>query len=100
MLKMPSSDTRVLARRGEIVAALRKIVPGEGVIDSELERRAYDCDALTAYRQLPLVVVAPQTTAQVVAVMRYCSTQGIKVVPRAPARRSRGDRCRWKMACS
>jgi glycolate oxidase len=82
MLKMPAPDVGVLARRAEIVAALRKIVPGEGVIDSELERRAYDCDGLTAYRQLPLVVVAPQTTAQVVAIMRYCSAHGIKVVPR------------------
>jgi len=82
MLKMPLPDLGVMARRAEIVAALRQIVPGEGVIESELERRAYDCDGLTAYRQLPLVVVAPRTTAQVVAIMRYCSSQGVKVVPR------------------
>ncbi len=82
MLKMPTADMSVMARRPAIVAALRQIVPGEGVIDSEAERRAYDCDALTAYRQLPLVVVAPQTTAQVVAILRYCSQHGIKVVPR------------------
>jgi glycolate oxidase len=71
-----------MARRAEIVAALRRIIPGEGVIDSEAERRAYECDALTAYRALPLVVVLPETTEQVVAVLRYCSKAGVKVVPR------------------
>ena len=61
---------------------MRKIVPGEGVIDNEIERRAFECDALTAYRQLPMVVVLPETTAQVVEVLRYCSANRIKVVPR------------------
>ncbi len=82
MILMPEPDAAVLSRRAEIVAALRKIVPGEGVIDSENERRAYECDALTAYRQLPMVVVLPETTAQVVEVLRYCSRNNIKVVPR------------------
>ncbi len=53
----------------QIVADLRRIVPGEGVIDAEEERRAYECDALSAYRQLPMVVVLPSTTAQVAADM-------------------------------
>ena len=82
MILMPAPDSAVLERRGEIVAALREIVPGEGVIDSENERRAFECDALTAYRQLPMVVVLPENTAQVVEVMRYCSTNNVKVVPR------------------
>jgi glycolate oxidase len=79
---MPEPDQAVLARRDEIVAALRKIVPGEGVIESERERRAFECDALTAYRQLPMVVVLPETTGQVVEVLRYCKQNAIKVVPR------------------
>jgi glycolate oxidase len=79
---MPVPEESILARRAEIVTALRRIVPGEGVIDSEAGRRAYECDALTAYRTLPLVVVLPETTEQVVAVMRYCSVSGVKVVPR------------------
>ncbi len=82
MIVMPPSDASVLARRGEIVEALRRIVPGEGVVDTEIGRRAYECDALTAYRQLPMVVVLPETTAQVVEVLRYCSANKIKVVPR------------------
>ena len=79
---MPVPDESILARRAEIVAALRRIVPGEGVIESETERRAYECDALTAYRTLPMVVVLPETTAQVVEVMRACNRMGVKVVPR------------------
>jgi len=79
---MPPPDLAILARRDEIVAALRQIVPGEGVIASEPERRAYESDGLTAYRQLPLVVVLPSTVEQVAAVLRYCKTRGIKVVPR------------------
>ncbi|MFO0989190.1 MAG: FAD-linked oxidase C-terminal domain-containing protein [Alphaproteobacteria bacterium] len=81
-MKMPAPDERVLARRAEIAAALRAIVPGEGVIESEEGRRPYECDGLTAYRQLPMLVVLPETTAQVGAILKYCKAEGIKVVPR------------------
>jgi glycolate oxidase len=81
-LQMPELDAQVLARRDEIVAALRAIVPGEGVIASERAMRPYESDGLTAYRQLPMVVVLPETTAQVAQILRYCHQQSIKVVPR------------------
>src|SRR5712675_1287459 len=79
---MPVPDASVLARRDEIVGALRAIVPGEGVIDTEREMRPYQSDGLTAYRQLPMVVVLPHTIDQVAAVLRCCHHNGIKVVPR------------------
>lgn len=79
---MPKPDQEILARQAAIAAALREIVPGEGVIDSPRELVPYESDGLTAYRQVPLVVVLPETTAQVAAVLRYCSREGIKVVPR------------------
>ncbi len=82
MIKMPEPDRTILARRSEIVAALRAIIPGEGVIESVRERQAYECDGLTAYRQLPMVVVLPETTAEVAAVLRYCKRANVKVVPR------------------
>src|SRR5919205_2188654 len=82
MLQMPPSDREVLARRAEIAEALRRIVPGEGVIVDEDERRAYESDGLTAYRQMPMLVVLPSTTDQVAAVLRYCKRHNIKVVPR------------------
>src|SRR6202163_3620774 len=79
---MPAADEAVLARRAEIVAALQDIVPGEGVIAAERAMRPYESDGLTAYRSLPMVVVLPETTDQVGAVLRYCHDNGIKVVPR------------------
>jgi glycolate oxidase len=82
MVAMPLPDKTALARRREIAAALRQFVPGEGVIETPVEMRAYETDGLTAYRQMPLVVVLPETTAQVSAVLKYCHEQSIKVVPR------------------
>src|SRR5437868_991797 len=81
-IMLPASDSAVLDRRDAIVAALRAIVPGEGVIDSAAEMLPYESDALTAYRQPPMVVVLPDTTEQVSKVLKYCFEQGIKVVPR------------------
>src|SRR5271165_158109 len=81
-MKMPSPDAAVMQRRAEIIAALRGIVPGEGVIASEAERRAYESDGLTAYRQLPLAVVLPSRVEEVAAILRYCKEIGVKVVPR------------------
>ena len=101
-LKMPELDAQVLARRAQIVAALQAIVPGEGVIAAERAMRPYESDGLTAYRQLPMVVVLPETTEQVAAVLRYCHDNGIKrgaarrrhlaVRRRAAARRRRAAR--------
>src|SRR5215471_3820381 len=81
-IRMPAADQAVLARRAEIVAALRAIVPGEGVISSEPEMLPYESDGLTAYRQPPMVVVLPDNTEQVSKVLKYCHEHNIKVVPR------------------
>ncbi len=81
-MKMPEPDAGVIARRREIAAALRAIVPGEGVIDDEVALRAYECDGLTAYRQPPMIAALPETVAQVSRILRYCKAEGIKLVPR------------------
>src|SRR5262245_50142968 len=81
-MQMPPLDPAILARRSEIVAALRAVVPGEGVIDDQDAMRPYECDGLSAYRQMPLVVVLPETVAQVSAILRYCQDHKVKVVPR------------------
>ncbi|SFK40094.1 FAD-linked oxidase C-terminal domain-containing protein [Methylocapsa palsarum] len=75
-------DHDVLSRRATIVAALKKIVPGEGVIDAAIGRRAYESDAFTARRALPMVVVLPETVDQVRAVLAYCHENNVKVAPR------------------
>src|SRR6187402_1083164 len=81
-VRMPELDAEILGRRDRIVTALRSIVPGEGVIAGEREMRPYEADGLTAYRQLPFVVVLPETTEQVARVLRYCHDNAIRVVPR------------------
>ena len=79
---MPEPNNNVLSRRTEIVSDLRRILPAECVIAEEEGLRAYECDGLTAYRQLPLIVVLPETTEQVSDVLQYCYGEGIKIVPR------------------
>ena len=66
-IAFPLPDAAILARRDSIVAALRALLPTECVIESEEERRAFETDALTAYRKMPLAVVLPRSTAEVAA---------------------------------
>ena len=79
---MPKPDAATLRRRAEIVADMSIIVPGEGVVDAVNSMRAFESDGLTAYRQLPLVVVLPETVAQVSRILKYCNERNIRVVPR------------------
>ncbi|MBZ8133508.1 FAD-linked oxidase C-terminal domain-containing protein [Afifella sp. IM 167] len=79
---MPRPKAEILARREEIAAELRRIVPGEGVVSDPDGMRPFETDGLTAYRQLPMVVVLPETVAQVSRILRYCHDNSIRVVPR------------------
>ena len=79
---MPTPDAAIIQRRREIAAAMRRILPAESVIDDEDERRVYESDGLTAYRELPLIVALPSNTAEVSAVLAYCNEHGVKIVPR------------------
>jgi len=81
-LAMPAPFTDTLERRSEIVAALSAIVPGEGVVADERGMRPFECDGLTAYQQLPLAVVLPETVEQVSRVLAYCHENNVRVVPR------------------
>ncbi len=81
-MKMPDPDQAVLARRVEIIAAMRTIVPDQSVISEERELAVYESDGLTAYHQLPMIVVLPETTAQVSQVLAYCQQNNVKIVPR------------------
>lgn len=79
---MPIPDAAIIARRADIIAALKGLVPPDNVITDEDALRVYECDGLSAYRQLPMVVALPETTAQVAEILKYCKAEGIKVVPR------------------
>ena len=81
-MKMPEVDQSVVGRRAAIAEQLRRIVGREWVLDSEAERRPYECDGLTAYSAPPLVVVLPENTEQVRLVLQFCNEEHLKVVPR------------------
>ncbi|HZP19553.1 MAG TPA: FAD-linked oxidase C-terminal domain-containing protein [Bauldia sp.] len=81
-IAMPAPDAGILARREEIVAGLAGILGSAHVISSEDERRAYETDALTAYRAVPLAVVLPGSTEEVAAVARYLHANGVKMIAR------------------
>ncbi len=81
-IAMPAPDQTILARRDEIVAGLRAILGDGHVIAAEDERRAYETDALTAYRAVPLAVALPGSTGEVAAVVKYLGEQGVKIVAR------------------
>jgi glycolate oxidase len=79
---MPEPDRAVIARRGEIAVAMRAIVGDGNVISDETGLRPYESDGLTAYRQVPMLVVLPETTGQVSEALAWCHREGVKVVPR------------------
>ena len=81
-IAMPAPDAGILARKADIVAALAEAIGADDVISDEVETRAYECDALTAYRCPPLAVALPRNTQGVAAVMRVCHEHGVPVVPR------------------
>ncbi len=81
-MRMPDPDTAVLDRKAEIVARLQAVLPDEAVVSDLLELKAYECDALTAYRCPPLAVVLPGTTEEVSAILSICHEMGVPVVPR------------------
>ncbi|TGD43432.1 FAD-binding protein [Pseudotabrizicola sediminis] len=81
-MEMPAPNSMVLSAKPQIVARLRTVLPPDAVIEDAAETRAYECDALTAYRCPPLAVVLPRTTAEVSDVLRICHEAGVPVVPR------------------
>lgn len=81
-MDMPLPSRAVIAKKARIVARLREVLPADAVIEDAAETRAYECDALSAYRCLPLAVVLPRSTAEVSAALRICWEEGVPVVPR------------------
>jgi glycolate oxidase len=81
-ISMPTPDERILARRDDIVAGLAAIVGDEHVVVAEDERRAYETDALTAYRAVPLAVVLPGSTEEVASIAKFLGENRVKMVAR------------------
>ncbi|MFQ1699649.1 FAD-linked oxidase C-terminal domain-containing protein [Loktanella agnita] len=81
-MDMPAPNASILSRKDQIVARLRAVLPATSVISDIVEARAYECDALTAYKCPPLCAVLPVSTAEVSAVLKICHEMGVPVVPR------------------
>ena len=79
---MPKVDRKILSKKKIIVESLKKIVRSENVLDHQDQIRPYETDALSAYKQKPLVVVFPENTKEVSKILSYCNQERIKIVPR------------------
>ena len=81
-MDMPAPNPAILAKKPRIVERLRAVLPADAVIDDPAETRAYECDALSAYRCPPLAAILPRSTAEVAAALKVCHAEGVPVVPR------------------
>ncbi|WP_282152867.1 FAD-linked oxidase C-terminal domain-containing protein [Ruegeria atlantica] len=81
-MEMPTPNPDVLRRKALVLQRLLQVLPEDAVIHEPSETRAYECDALTAYRCPPMLAVLPSTTQEVSDVLRICNEEGVPVVPR------------------
>jgi glycolate oxidase len=65
-----------------IIEQLGKLLPQQCLLSSGEELRPYECDGLSAYRNLPLAVVIPETRDQVQDTLRLCAANNVPVVAR------------------
>ena len=78
----PQADSSREQRQRDVVAALELVLPRETILFRHEDTAPFECDALTAYRTSPLVVVLPHTEAQVAAVLKTCHNLGVPIVAR------------------
>ncbi len=81
-MHMPKPDPAVIAGRQALIHALQRLVSDEQLITDQSSLRVYETDGLSAYRQLPMLVVLPDSTQQVAEILKICSEMQTKVVPR------------------
>ncbi|UWR44538.1 FAD-linked oxidase C-terminal domain-containing protein [Phaeobacter inhibens] len=81
-MEMPIPDQTVLSQKTELALRLAAVLPDDALVQDPAETRVYECDALTAYKCPPMLVVLPRTTKEVSDVLRICHAAGVPVVPR------------------
>ena len=79
---MDNVETPFLTDRIALARELKRILPAHCLLSAEEDLRPYECDGLTAYRELPLAVCLPETEAQVIDILRTCHSLGVPVVAR------------------
>ena len=72
----------MVEQQAHLAGLFRKFLPVESVLISEEERRPYECDGLSVYRRLPLLVVLPETVQQVQKILKICTEYQVPVVAR------------------
>ena len=81
-LAMPKIDRKLISKKVDVIADLKKIIKAENILDHEDQIRPFETDALSAYKQKPLIVVFPENTEEVSKILAYCNQERIKVIPR------------------
>ena len=81
-LQMPKVDNAIMSKKDKIASDLRGIINSKNVLSNPDELRPFETDGLTAYRQMPLLVVMPETVEEVSQILKYCNENKVKVVPR------------------
>ena len=81
-MKMPPPEAAILEALPTLIARLREALDPDSLIVDEEELHAFECDGLTAYRQLPMLVALPKSTKEVSRVLKICNELNVKVVPR------------------
>ncbi|MGB5009149.1 MAG: FAD-linked oxidase C-terminal domain-containing protein [Candidatus Dechloromonas phosphoritropha] len=79
---MTKPDPTFNTDRAALVARLKTILPAYCLLVDEEDLRPYECDGLTAYRELPLAVCLPESEGQVIDILRTCHQLGVPVVAR------------------
>ncbi len=82
LIRLPQADAQVVGRRDQILSGLNRALRSGVVVSDEAGLRAFETDALTAYRAPPLAAVLPRTTEEVSRVLKFCSDNKVKVVAR------------------
>ena len=81
-LAMPKIDRKLISKKVDVIEDLKKIIKAENILDHEDQTRPFETDALSAYKQKPLIVIFPENTKEVSKILAYCNQERIKVVPR------------------
>jgi len=81
-MEMPAPDAKIMAKKAMLVDRLMGVLPKDAVIHDEFQTKAYECDALTAYKCPPLCAVLPSNTQEVAEVLKICHEMEVPVVPR------------------
>lgn len=81
-MKLLDPKPEIMARQRKIIEGLRALLPERAIIADHISLKPYETDGLSAYRQMPLAVVLPEDESQVIAIMKFCAAESVRVIPR------------------